>query len=489
MPTTKISQLPEKNTIGDNDRIIINDHSSNPVATKRVSADKLKTLTASSNFYVVTSQAEVNALVPKDADVVFIDSNGVNLNNTHGGVSQFVNGSFYKFFTTGITGFHRQNERDLFDYNDLQNKPTIPAAVTPRAAGTGLTLSGNNLNVTNPFTDADETKLDGIESSADVTDKDNVYPVSKEILTAGDNVTITSNDGNKTLTIASTGGGGGGGNVNPRAAGDGLTLNGNTLSVTNPFTDTDETKLDSVESGAEVNPLHEVKFSGASADIGAEFDPSDFGIYNGATQRQSGNINEADTLYIANKNATFGQDPSQPSTILDAVDVVRFFKDKVDNGGDVILAIINQNDTSNIIYVQSDTITEVVRSGSKEGFKLTNLTWFGGHVIEGNNDRWSIVAGNGGHFVNDIVDNSILVHKTDLEGKESDRYASYTNGFMASSYRVGSICLFNQTSVPIDDTNAVRQPDIADRNTDGVIAFGQTLRSDKDPNHFPNSSD
>ena len=40
---------------------------------------------------------------------------------------------------------------------------------TTYTAGTGLTLTGTEFSVTNPFTDADETKLDGIEAGADVT--------------------------------------------------------------------------------------------------------------------------------------------------------------------------------------------------------------------------------------------------------------------------------------------------------------------------------
>ena len=72
----------------------------------------------------------------------------------------------------------------------------------------------------------------------------------------------------------------------------------------------------------------------------------------------------------------------------------------------------------------------------------------------------------------------------DIAEKETDKYASYTNAFFGSGYRTGSFCFYTQDTVPTNDDNAVRQPDIADRNTNGVIALGATLRSDRNPNNF-----
>ena len=79
-------------------------------------------------------------------------------------------------------------------YDDLSNKPTIPDAVTPRGAGAGLTLDGNDLDV-NPG--------DGIEISSDKV------------------------------------------RVKPKSAG-GITVDSDGVAVTNPFTDADETRLDSL---------------------------------------------------------------------------------------------------------------------------------------------------------------------------------------------------------------------------------------------------
>ena len=84
---------------------------------------------------------------------------------------------------------------------------------TTYTAGTGITLSSGSFSVTNPFTDADETKLDGIATGAEV----NVQPDWNQTTTTADDYiknkpTIT--DTNTTYT-----------------AGDGLDLNSTTFSA------------------------------------------------------------------------------------------------------------------------------------------------------------------------------------------------------------------------------------------------------------------
>ena len=77
---------------------------------------------------------------------------------------------------------------------------------------------------------------------------------------------------------------------------------------------------------------------------------------------------------------------------------------------------------------------------------------------------------------------SDVVRDYQLIGKETDRYASYTNGFIGSGYRTASFCLFNQSSGLPLTANAYRQPDIA--NGTVTWAFGAKLRTDRDPNNF-----
>ena len=113
---------------------------------------------------------------------------------------------------------------------------TGAASTNPRGAGIGLTLNGNNLDVDNPFTDAYETKLDGIEddATADQTGTEIVDAINTEI---GNNDWQTQGAG-----------------TTPRGAGTGLSLSGNNLELSDErYTSTEKTKLSNIESGAEAN--------------------------------------------------------------------------------------------------------------------------------------------------------------------------------------------------------------------------------------------
>ena len=176
-----------------------------------------------------------------------------------------------------------QNKPTLFsgDYGDLTNTPSIPSEVTEDdifnytssfiTNGAGITIddddSGNTItiSVTNEFTDAHETKLDGIADGAevnvqsdwsevdassdafiqnkptlfsgsynDLTDvppmpdeltESDIYDFNRDIIAEGTGINLITNDSDNTITI----------------------------SVTNEFTDAHETKLDGIEDGAEVN--------------------------------------------------------------------------------------------------------------------------------------------------------------------------------------------------------------------------------------------
>ena len=82
---------------------------------------------------------------------------------------------------------------------------------------------------------------------------------------------------------------------------------------------------------------------------------------------------------------------------------------------------------------------------------------------------------------NDLKDRPDVVTKQEIEGKETDRYSSYNNAFVANSYKSGDWVLTTDTSGPPTSDNQIRQPDIVTGS--GLIAFGR-LRTDQDPNNL-----
>ena len=246
------------------------------------------------------------------------------------------------------------------------------------------------------------------------------------------------------------------------------------------FTAADETKLDGIEAGAQVNPLNVIKFSGINADADT-LSASEIGFYDGTTDVQSGSLSQVDRLYVPAAASTFGQDATQPGTDLSAVDTTRYFENIVDNGGSVLFALVKRGETA-VRWVKADTTSAVTG-----GYLLTNLTWHNPGTILGTGYSWNVVAGHTeGVLVSEIVDNEVLartadlagyVKKTDLEGHETDEYSSYTNGVINSGYRSGSWSLFTGTGAPTG--SGIGQPDIASGS--GVVVFGRT-RTDRDPN-------
>ena len=73
---------------------------------------------------------------------------------------------------------------------------------------------------------------------------------------------------------------------------------------------------------------------------------------------------------------------------------------------------------------------------------------------------------------------SAYVLNSALEGQTNDQFASYDNALFGAGYFPGNWCLFNQTTQPTDDTNAIGQPNITTGS--GVILWGD-LRDDSNP--------
>ena len=88
----------------------------------------------------------------------------------------------------------------------------------------------------------------------------------------------------------------------------------------------------------------------------------------------------------------------------------------------------------------------------------------------------SIVGGIGkSHLPSDVV------YTEELQGKATDKFASYNNAMVANTYRAGDWVLTTDTSGPPTSAAQVRQPDIATGS--GLIVLGR-LRTDADPNNL-----
>ena len=127
----------------------------------------------------------------------------------------------------GITAGAEPNVQS--DWNATSGDAFIKNKPAELTAGTGITISNDEVSVTNPFTAADETKLDGIASNAEVN-----------VQSDWNQTTTTADDYIKNKPAELT-------------AGTGITIASDQVSVTNPFTDADETKLDGIAANAQVN--------------------------------------------------------------------------------------------------------------------------------------------------------------------------------------------------------------------------------------------
>ena len=180
---------------------------------------------------------------------------------------------------------------------------------------------------------------------------------------------------------------------------------------------------------------------------------------------------------------TFGLDASAPGTNLTTVSTFSLINDLLNNGGAILLTFSPYTLPSMVLYVEGATIEEVRAAGTLKGYKITNLFWHGSYTPASYGIGWNLIVSNDvATLSKNVVDLSskldLYVKKEALEGSESDQFASYDNALFGANYFPGNWCLFNQTTAPTDDTNAIRQPDIASGS--GVIVWHP--RDDSDPN-------
>ena len=239
------------------------------------------------------------------------------------------------------------------------------------------------------------------------------------------------------------------------------------------------TPLSTKQAIATVKTRHLIRFSAQDADTVPEADlqSGEIGIYQGSTQLQATDIAVADTFYFPKKAANIGQNPTNPGTNLTAYDLEPLFRDVLDNpGSSILIALADQAAPTTMVWFQINTITAY----GTTGFKGTDVVHIkGNRAAASGGVGWNVAAGITQPIATkDIIDKSKLVFRTDLEGHDTDKYASYNNALIGAGYRSGDFCLFTGTTQPTN-ARAIGQPSIASGS--GVVAFGR-LRTDKDPN-------
>ena len=280
------------------------------------------------------------------------------------------------------------------------------------------------------------------------------------------------------------------------AAGTGITITGTdpkTIAVTNPFESGDENKLDDIEANAQVNPRH-VSLPFRSIDNDGAISGAVFFIKSDNTEWQQGSSTEIAAIEIHPTQLTLTQNPQ-----LDTGSYTGWHSlvdDIVQNSGSTIWTFQELTTSGNIVPIAGSVFrvqAETVSKNSDGNYVLSNLYHLEGYNRTGSSGvNWQVVTvfapPSGADAVIGVLSKNQLpgdvVYSEQLEGKETDRYASYTNGFIGSGFRKGSWCLFNQASGVPTTANAIGQPDIVDRNTNGTIAFGAVLRTDRDPNQL-----
>ena len=166
------------------------------------------------------------------------------------------------------------------DYNELQNKPSIPSKTSDLSNDSNFVSDASYVHTDSNYTSAEKTKLSGIATGAEVNQNafavvqvgDSTLNADQKQdtlnLAAGSNVTLTPNVTTDTVTIAATD----------------TTYSDATTSASGLMSATDKTKLNGIETGAQVNPTdvsaftNDVGYLTTHQDISGKADKTDTDI-------------------------------------------------------------------------------------------------------------------------------------------------------------------------------------------------------------------
>ena len=174
----------------------------------------------------------------------------------------------------------------------------------------------------------------------------------------------------------------------------GLGTDVNVLSVVTPFTSADETKLDGIESGAEQNFRQSLSFSAVDGDATGSLDAAEIGFYESLLEVQSGDLSDANRIYIPLSAATYGADASDANTNKSAVNLeTRSLFDAVIAVGGSFLLQCAVRGTTETAYCRAEDVSVYSQGGTKKGWVLTELSWSGATIaMQGEGRSWNITV-------------------------------------------------------------------------------------------------
>ena len=238
----------------------------------------------------------------------------------------------------------------------------------------------------------------------------------------------------------------------------------------------DKSKLDGVESGAEVNADRLKKFSSLDSDTRTQAVDGEIGLRVGNDQFDDNDqLSDVDRIEIAFEQAAFGQDPSNPNTDDDAENIGQFLDDWMDTGGAPIWLMLQSTDAGQIAYVRAASIT---KDAPNTKYILMNLTWDAADFsVSTAGTSWNIVTG-ALVLAEDVHGGDRWVERTDLEGHEDDEFGAYqaASALLASgtTYRTGSWTIATNASGAPTASDSQNQDQISSGTATLVVARLQT---------------
>ena len=207
------------------------------------------------------------------------------------------------------------------------------------------------------------------------------------------------------------------------------------------------TPLRTKEFDEQFNPARVWQFSAFDADA-SNLNDGEFGLYNGANNNSGAHLSNVDTLYVPNFAATYGDDATDNSTVLNTQDLRAFFTNALDKKGYVFVEL-KRNGAANTAYVLAKSIA----AHGAAGWRLSGLTWVDAFVPGSSGLGWDLAVSLtsesmlGALADSDVVtSNLVAVHnQTELDAVSTKPVFNAVLVLQAfSTYQVGDLLIYDK---------------------------------------------